>query len=642
MGLQLHSNCRAIPSTSNARRRKLRQIRVHRIRSSFQGSSPLTQDFLVTLVFGAVVIVVFSRDQFRRPSYPKSQELERLIEFLEPPDLRNGRVYWFAAAVYTSILLAIYFLLCIYGTVPVLQTLGLTGLEESETVLVPSIPLGVSLAVVGLAPGIPILQRFEEKIRFAAHHLSGIPTWLLHGCRILKNRPIGLPSRGPGFLIPERDWKRLAHYRSHGTAMLDDPDSCVENVTKILVYRSWILKERMNSTLRMPRAAILRKEEDIEERIERMILSLDSLSGFHNGTQPQRPNELTRDSWASLAKEVDELCARICGLLMLQVEHGLISTRHAKLAGAPHAHDGAVAQTSAQCLLNQFLAGAEIFGRESELVGRLWGRAVTAAAVTAFIWALALGAFWDSWYPALDVVVLPTAFEYALSAILLYAPAIFVALTLQGRKLWNEGDTERWPSMVSGGWLSCSWPVVVVFLASTAAALIPIVALNLYSSFTQAKIEFAFDEITIRFWPGLESAFITELPRATLAPILAIGVVASVDAWRASERGMPNRSGTVLACFVALMAFWTPIVTLLTAQWQSSLGCDQATSCDVASLGTLFVTQRLDLALGSIRSALIGLIVLQACQRTLAKSGSNVIGSIRRESKPHRPIFAKE
>ena len=596
----------------------------------------MTQDFLIALLFGAVVIIVFARDQFQRPSYRKSQELERLIEFLEPPDLRNGRVYWFASAVYTGILLTIYLLLCVYGTVPILQTLGFAGIENSDTILVPAVPLGVSLAVVGLAPGMPILQRFEEKIRFAAHHLSGIPAWLLHGCHILQNRPIGLPTQGPGLLIPEQDWERLAHYRSYGAVMLDDPDDFAENITKIVAYRTWILKKRMNVTRRAPREAILRKEEDMQERVERMILGLDSLSGFHSQTLPEPPDDVSRASWASLAQEVDELCARICGLLMLQVEHGLISTDPGEAIEDPDGDADVAPRDAAQALLGSFLSGAEILGRETALVGHLWGRATAVAVIVVFLYALALRTFWDFWYPNEGVVVLTFALKYALSAALLYAPAIFVALALHGRRLWIDDKRERWPSMVGADWTRCMWPVTQVFLATMAAALIPIVAFNLYGSFAYDEIAFSFKQISELFWPGLKTAFITELPRATLAPILALGVVASVDAWRANSGGAKNYNRPVLICTVVLMALWTPIVTLLAEQWLYSLGCGEAATCRVPALGTLFMEKRLDLALGAVRSALIGFCVLYVCQKALTRGtvDATIVGTRSLERSP--------
>ena len=72
-------------------------------------------DYLVALVFGAFIVVVFAWDQFNRPSYAQSRELTRLIELLAPSDMRRQSVYWRAYLFYAGILLLIYITLCAYG-----------------------------------------------------------------------------------------------------------------------------------------------------------------------------------------------------------------------------------------------------------------------------------------------------------------------------------------------------------------------------------------------------------------------------------------------------------------------------------------------------------------------------------------------
>ncbi len=224
-------------------------------------------DFSIALIFGGVVIAVFAWDQFNRPSYERSLELTRLINLLSPAELRNGSAYFRAYLFYAGILLLIYATLCIYGSLPILETLGFSfsltdgggaiGAEElpiagyspelqaEAQVSDPTIPLVISLAIIGLGPSVPLLQRLEEKIRFAAHRLSGIPTRLVSGIHHLRRQRLNLRARDGGLMIPPQDWERMRRYEMKSAAAIDDVVDFMEDIEKIIAFRSWIVNERL-------------------------------------------------------------------------------------------------------------------------------------------------------------------------------------------------------------------------------------------------------------------------------------------------------------------------------------------------------------------------------------------------------------
>ena len=563
-------------------------------------------EFVVSLLFGAVILVVFAWDQFKRPSYEASKELTRLIEFLAPSDLRNRRVYARAYAAYASILLLIYVVVCVFATVPVLGALGLAGGENLATAQSPIVPLSIALAMVGLAPSLPILQRFEEKIRFAAHHLSGIPARLLHGCRILQARPLGLPETdtrtGTGLLIPDQDWKRLRHYRRTSKPILADPADFAEDMAKIVAYRAWFLKHRLNASPRLPRPGILRHETDLAARIEGLILALDLLSGFGREAGAD-PAGQPRDTWEKYAAEADLLCADVCALVMLHVEHGLVATQPGN-AWTDAAADEDETRRAAECLV-RFLGGADRWADEGALVGIVWMRATVTALVVAFAWGTLLGNLENPqhFFP------LASGFTFALSAFLIYSLAVFVALSLHERAVRRN----RWPSMVTTDWTRWIGPVFWVFLGAGLASVICVTALNLYWSI----VAVGFDRVLAKFWAGLASAVIYEGPRAMLGPILAVGLVASVDAWRV-EDGSGRRRLWVMAITATAMAVWAAAARGFATQYNAYV-----IGQEIPSLLTLLGRDNLMLLAG-VRAAAVGLAVLAVCQRTLARGLSDL------------------
>jgi hypothetical protein len=548
-------------------------------------------EFLVSLLFGGGIIVFFAWDQFKRPSYEASRELTRLIEFLAPPDLRNGRSYFGAYVAYTGILLLIYVVVCIPSVYApeLLRSLGLADMPTS------SVPLAVSLMMVGLAPAIPILQRAEEKIRLLAHNLSGIPARLLHGCRTLQARMLHLPEPGGGLLIPEQDWERLRHYRAYGKAILmNDPDDFADDMAKILAFRAWLLKHKLCVSSRVPRPGISRNAVDLEARIGPLLLGLDVLSGFGQaGVEVGvEVGATSRESWEAYAEEADKLCADVCAMLMLQLEHKLIeidSSGNLQTRGTD-----ADEERRAVTILSEFLQGFDTWAQQGAIVVMLWIRATVVVVVFGFFWGLFLGNP-DRMLSAGDGGV------YAISAFLIYSLSIFVALSLHERQV--QRDT--WPNVATTDWSRWIGPAVGIFIAAAIPAVICSITYNLY--FYIVDPEVGLDRVLAHFGPAVKGALFREWPGAMLGPILSLGIVASIDAWRAhgADSWTRRRQWLILFVVTTAMVLWATIVQALRVQ----------TSGDGAQLMSLLLDESVLMA--GLRAGLICLAVMLVCQRTL-------------------------
>ena len=77
---------------------------------------------------------------------------------------------------------------------------------------------------------------FEERLRFAAHRMSGIPTRIIQGRDRLKHTPLLLPDADDGFLISTQDWERMQHYRTTAQGKITEMDAFDEDMVKIILY----------------------------------------------------------------------------------------------------------------------------------------------------------------------------------------------------------------------------------------------------------------------------------------------------------------------------------------------------------------------------------------------------------------------
>lgn len=570
--------------------------------------------FLVSFLFGAGVIAFFAFNQFNQPSFEASKELERLIRFLKASDFRNRRVIWRAYAAYTAILLLIYFLICVFFTPPMRQAIGFVVPGEEGEAQSPVVPLMISLAMVGLAPGIRPLQQFEEKFRRVAHYFSGIPARLVQGCRELRKRSLDLPRDGSGMLLPDADWKRLELYRRHGEQLVDDPRDFAEDLAKILVYRSWILKHDVCGTGTPTREGIVRNDREVEARINRLVqnLDLDILSGLHGDEAFDLAAGSPRTVWAELATEADALAADVCAMLVLRVEHGLIAPDvHAVHGGENRQLEEAEARLSA------FLAGAGQWVDHVALVSRLWTRATMVILPLAFVWGVTFGLAEEGWPGPEAPLAARIGLDYAVSTAMIYSLAIFIALSLHDRALRAEHPAGRWPNMVTEHWTHWMGPVGRLLLAAWIAAVVGVVALSV----ARTSLASAFHG---SYWTMMVGALYSQGPRALVGPVLAIGIVASIDAAQAGSR---RARWVIFIVTVAVLMLLAPALQALAIQYRDAqnyepclLRFDEATCApfDFTGWGRLVAINAEALTLVALKTAGLWAAVLFVCQATLA------------------------
>ncbi len=587
-------------------------------------------EFVTALLFGGGVILVFSFTQFERPTYEPSRELTRLVGFLLPSDLRRPRVFYPAYGFYAGLLLLIYVVMCVFLTVPMLEALGFVFETAPESRQSPLVPLVISLAMVGIAPSLPLLQRLEERIRYAAHRLSGIPAQLLHGCRILNARWLGLPEGGPGYLIPAGDWARLGRYLTHGRPMVHDPDDLARDLVKIVAYRAWFVEQNLVVPPRTPTTRIRHNEAELATRIDQLLLGLDALTSaqMQAGDGGPRIDSGPRELWQRYKDEANDLAADVCAMIVLYVEHGLL----ARDDGATSPEAGAAWEA-----LETFVEGSGGWAEEGAVVGALWTRATATVVGVAALWGGVLGNLESAAWMMPPLAAATTA----LSAFLIYSLAIYAALALHDRAV----QARRWRNLVTDDWTAWIGPALGPFLIAALAAVVCTVAMNLYwtiASYGLAAVE-------AKFWQALWAALAFEGPRALLGPILAMGLIGLVDVWRtgrdarrrlgdapepearaALARVLSRRHLTVLGLTVATMALWAAISRGWSIQYGLAWQCGGDTACLAAipSLAQIalhgpppeLALKGPPLALAALRAGLIGLAVLLVCRRTLERS----------------------
>lgn len=547
-------------------------------------------DYTFALLFGAGTVVFFAWDQFNRPSYEGSRELTRLIEILKPARTRRRTVYWRAYAFYAAILLLIYFTLCAYGLLlgPTigLQVPGYTSestvapddaatgpdvgarvipasgydpdsIAELPQVLAqtagkgaagnrtpggactgfacdPTVPLFISLVMVGLAPSFPMLVKAEKRIRLAAHRLSGIPTRLISGSRRLRMRPIRLRPDDGALLISQQDRRRLVHYDQPARAHLDEPDGFLADIDKIIALRTWVLQEKLPLANPEARADVAEIEAGVRASVDQLIFNLDTLSGFE-GEAAQHGNgmsaEQARLAWDVAAKSADLVCGDFCVLLMLYVEHGVLPTRSdAERVGwgvaAPDDDPDFAKQTrAAEELLLDHLDDAARFVERENLGMTLWVRATLTALLIAFVYGMLFGG--ETAKNVEDSLSGGNRFglglQFLISATLIYALALLVSVS------WRQSayQSGAWHNLYTEHWSRWAPQMLTVLLLAGLASLICVVGNSLIATVGAVGIEIVMENRVA----VLIGAVQYNGPPALLGATLSVVVIAIIDAW---------------------------------------------------------------------------------------------------------------
>ena len=545
--------------------------------------------FAAAVFFGAVVIWFHAWSQFNRPSYRESSDFSRVMKRLQPSDMRRGPVFMQAYVFYALILTFIYLTICIYASVPFLQQvigLDITGLDllsgtagakdlpasaalatgasfdDAALVAVgtgqdgpsPSLPLLVSLAVVGLAPNVPFLARMEEWIRSRSHKLSGIPTHLIDSGFKLRRERLFDAEQTSGLLISVEEWKQAKQYHAAAGRVANcERDTLREQVLKIIALRNWVLRGRVCRPDGATRFVYQNLEAEVQQEIRTLFEKLDALSA--RSPAPQTPDETAEQNqaWANVVREAEEVCGDVCVLVALYSEREAFAAdmkqararAGAALTEYERERKGAEDTFIAALRRVSLVADKDSFG--TTVFFRLAGSIVLAATAAGLFFGLDRNQHSD-----FGSVVL--AVKYAITASIMYALPLFFALGYQQENLKHD----RWESIFGRKRSKAVSQYFTTFLVATLIALVGLVANNIY--FAIADVGLA--KVADNFKDVLHWAYRVEGPRAVMGGVLAACMILTVDAWRADKlkgwRQSPWPAGLVglTSLSLAALGFW--------------------------------------------------------------------------------------
>lgn len=537
--------------------------------------------FAAAVAFGALVIWFHAWNQFKQPSYRNSSEFNRVLGRLRPSDMRRDSVFIQAYVFYAVILTFIYLLICLYASVPFLRGLifidipGLelggaagaqklpesvaTGADFDSSVLgavdgaggpSPTLPLLVSLAVVGLAPNVAFLARIEEWIRGWSHRLSGIPTHLIDSGFKLRRARIFDPKRGDGLLISDEEWAQARVYFDAARLYASrERETLHEQVLKIIALRNWVLRGRLFQPDGDIRFRYEQLEAELRKEIRDLLARLDELcpltpSGSGDPAS-STPTQATQEAaaertleWAGVVREIEEVCGDTCVLVALYSERDAFAAdmKEVKLdpASAPEAMTQEAARNgdaydaerreAAQAFLSALQHVSLVADRDSfgtMIFFRLAGSIVLTHTVTG----LFLGR--ERLEGSTSSGSLSLAFVYALTAAIMYALPLFFALGYQQEQLKHD----RWENIISGKRSRALAQYVFTFGLATAIALFGLIGYNIYTAMAAVGLE----PVADRFKEVLAAAYAVEAARALMGGTLAIFMALTIDAWRADR-----------------------------------------------------------------------------------------------------------
>nr|WP_319386495.1 hypothetical protein [uncultured Roseibium sp.] len=562
---------------------------------------------LVALLFGALIIGVFSYERFNKATYGSRRQLERLVDLLTPDKLRARKTVFHAYTFYALTMLLIYFFLCAYAEViPYLggpdiladtvgasqlptapteeaagSTVGFVPLSNNESVfwaqplssetgpaekrnfldigIDPSISLTIALIIVGLAPTFPVLQRFEDWMRSAAHRLAGIPTRVIGAGEDLQRNSIQLRDEGDedndipknSLLIPRGHWERIRHYSQAAGGQLADPQDFHEDLDLIFSISSWILDRKLKLANASQREEFDKLEAALTRRRDVLLLELDEKSSYQAGETaaapekadataeadaPQEGNgsgenpaatEKKRASWERLAEEADHLADDLCILLALYVEHEIIIPD----SGAQRLEKNATSSVRQQILakkkLEAFLSdlfnehAGPVHSRSHAMLTILWSAGITVS--LALAWSVFPGPYETALQSGSAGSPYWRALGYATTSFNSFCVPIIIALALRD----GARQTHRWRNMSQAHWTKRLPQAAALVFVSWAVATLFIIGLVLWRSAIESG---GWEENQRTVWATLQASFEYNAPTPLRGAVLALILVVLLDA----------------------------------------------------------------------------------------------------------------
>ncbi len=578
-----------------------------------EGFAP-TGGFAAALLFGAVVVWFHAWNQFNRPTYSMSPEFAWLVERLRPSEMRKGGVYIQAFVFYAVILTAIYLALCLFLSVPFFQQFGLkipgldiaagaagadilpeqaagpiagVAFDERGQVLSnvtpprgpnPSLPLAVSLAVVGLAPNVPLLMRVEEWIRRKSHKLSGIPTQLIEAGERLRDRRLFANrdfAQMRGLLIPDTDWRRIEHYYAAAEFKVPSREDFRNHVSKIIAFREWVFKGGVSYPDGDTRTLYQSLEREVRDQIRLLLRNLDSLSGYDPAGTEEAASATPHDTlrWGAMAREAEVVCGKVCVLLALYSERRAfgLSEERVRLAEAlarsdpktdPIDHGALISREDALGRIDAALTEVAIESNRENFSTVLYFRILFSILSVALVFGvMSIGADARNIGSASLWI---SVFNFIATALITYGLTLFIALGIQQEAMKNR----TWENIFSGKRSKAFPQYAAMFVGLWVCCLVGLIGYNIYSAIATSSFEL----VSERFDKVLYFAFKGEFHRAMMGALLAVCVLIIVDAWRDRRLGGVDSFWAVLlvaATTLAMAGFgaYARRAELLVAGW---------------------------------------------------------------------------
>ena len=421
---------------------------------------------------------------------------------------------------------------------------------------VPLIPLTVSLAIVGIVPNIKLLGNLEEKIRFAAHRVAGIPAHLLNATAEFARARLTVDNRDG---LSVADLERVTAYSDQARRSGVDTAAFESDLAKILGFRAWVLEHNT-----WPVARVRNNYHAVEERIRGLTLKLledlDLLSGqegsdAQNSGQGPVLRQMRSERWREASRAARDLAGDIGALMMVYAER----------AGEP---------TSGQ-------ADPTGFEKMAMLVrdARLAGRADAAAAdvfINVILTSVLVAAICGAWFGVDGRIGDGTeatlsdrfgiASDYFVTALVTYGLATLVAVSYQQERR----ERRTWRTLYDEEWALAARQLLVIFALAFGAAFVCLVVWNIGSAVNRVGNI----EIVEKWRQVVILAMKAELARAALGAFFAVFVTIGIDRSRAARDG-EGRMG--LALFQALsLAVWAMVATAISSEVSGVLNIDMA------------------------------------------------------------------
>jgi hypothetical protein len=570
---------------------------------------------LVALMFGAVIVAVFSYERFNQASYAAGRRLERLVSLLSPEQLRARRVVLKAYVLYAAALLLIYFFLCAYAQflpyiggpdltsqigaseLPATSTAGpppaMTGFVPGETfagqtadeagraegpVDVPiaaSVSLTIALIMVGLAPIFPVLRRFEDWIRGAAHRLAGIPTRVIAASEELRQNRLDIGRRGGGLvpkdtlLIPRGNWERLAFYRKAAKGKVASPEEFHQDLEFIFAISAWVLDGKLKLVNTQGRIRFELLEAELVSRTDVLILELDEESGFRSSqppaTQPadvkqpvntdDKAGAPKRTGWERIAIDAGNLADDLCTLLALYVEHEVIIGKVSAATEVARVQGSYRQQILASQKLSAFLG--DLLGEDASSTR---ARSRTTAA---FFWTVGavsvVSIIWSFWPGPLEVGLQRTdeigayrrAWDYLNNALTSYCIPVLVVLAIRDAAL----QANRWQNMGRGHWTLRVPQAAFLVFASWALATVLIVGMVLWINLLNTKAQ----GVDYSIWTEIRIKFEYNGPSPLRGAVLGLIIVVLLD----TRPILPKSNGATRYSVISSLAWATAAALIM-------------------------------------------------------------------------------